>query len=50
MKLICENSNSLHINANGVGGDSADTIGAVGHSPSLMYLAIMHRKYLALEL
>ena len=27
MKLICENSNSSHINANGVRGDAADTIG-----------------------
>ena len=27
MKLICENSNSSHINANGVRSDAADTIG-----------------------
>ena len=27
MKLICKNSNSSHINANGVRGDAADTIG-----------------------
>ena len=27
MKLICENNNSLHINANGVCSDAADTIG-----------------------
>ena len=27
MKLICENSNSLHINTNGVRSDAADTIG-----------------------
>ena len=27
MKLICENSNSSHINANEVRGDAADAIG-----------------------
>ena len=27
MKLICENNNSSHINANGVRDDAADTIG-----------------------
>ena len=41
MKLICENSNSLHINANGVRGDAADTIGLLDTLLPLCTLVII---------
>ena len=42
MKLICENSNSSHINANGVRGDAADTIGQLDTLLPLCTLACTH--------
>ena len=48
MKLICENSNSLHINAKGVHGDATDTIGAVGHSFPYILLLSQSKKHFLL--
>ena len=42
MKLICENSNSSHINANGVRGDAAGTIGQLDTLLPLCTLGIIN--------
>ena len=44
MKLICENSNSSHINANRVRGDAAGTIGQLD---TLLPLCTLGTRYLA---
>ena len=42
MKLICENSNFSHINANGVHGDAAGTIGQLD---TLLHLCTLGAGY-----